>query len=260
MILWPHCLPQYLNMYPYGEAAGNMQLRSGMDAGPDKVRRRFTAASRPVQGEIIVTQAQFAFFKTWYNDVLLGGTLRFGWIEPWNDTALTNLLTNPGFDSATTGWTVSDCSLASISGGIHGNCLELTPTSTENAYAIQIPPLIVNNKYNVEAYIKKGTAIGAWCYVGIYRTDTSVWVKAENGTIPQDWTHVSFEFDAPVTDPRIMLGKIYDAEIPGTMLFDEVSVVDITTMPTEFRFTEPPSFSSAGGAFIKISMNLEIMP
>ena len=260
MILWPHVLPQQLLVEGYGEQLSNQLIRTEMDAGPAKVRRRFTAAPRPVSGSIIVSPAQLVFFRAWYYNVLLGGSLRFGWTDPFATDEITNLLSNGGFDSATTGWTVSDCSLASISGGIHGNCLELTPTSTENAYAIQIPPLIVNNKYNVEAYIKKGTAIGAWCYVGIYRTDTSVWVKAENGTIPQDWTHVSFEFDAPVTDPRIMLGKIYDAEIPGTMLFDEVSVVDITTMPTEFRFTEPPSFSSAGGAFIKISMNLEIMP
>lgn len=44
------------------------------------------------------------------------------------------------------------------------------------------------------------------------------------------------------------------------MLFDEVSLVDITTGIAEMRFTEPPSWNSPDGVNIKISMKLEILP
>lgn len=258
MILWPSVLPQYLRQSGYSEQLAAQVIRTQMDAGPAKARRRFTAAPRPVTGEIVVTADQLAFFRTWYDAVLLGGSMRFGWVEP-GSAAFTNLVTNGGFDSATTGWSTSDCSLASITGGQYGNCLELTPTATENAYAIQNPTLTVGNRYNVEAYIKEGSASGAVCYVGIYRTDTFVWVEEENCTIPQNWTHVSFEFVAPITDPRIMLGKIYDAGIPGTMLFDQVMLVDITTGIAEMRFVDPPVITPHGVEY-RISMKLEILP
>jgi len=53
-----------------------------MDAGPAKVRRRFTAGVTPVAGTMIMTAAQLATFETFFNTTLLGGTLRFSWTKP----------------------------------------------------------------------------------------------------------------------------------------------------------------------------------
>jgi hypothetical protein len=83
---WPATLPQTLIMDGYGEAPGENQLRSNMEVGPAKMRRRATSAARKVSGSLILTLAQLAYFKTFYNTTLLGGTLRFTWLDPTDST------------------------------------------------------------------------------------------------------------------------------------------------------------------------------
>jgi len=87
MVAWPASLPQKLMRAGFSEAPANTLLRTEMDAGPGKVRRRNTAGIRPVQGKITVTKAQLTTFKTFYNDTIQGGALRFNWDEPLDDTA-----------------------------------------------------------------------------------------------------------------------------------------------------------------------------
>lgn len=86
MATWPATLPQKLNRARYSESPAMTTIRTSMDAGPDKVRRRFTAGVRPVQGQILLTETQLDTFKTFYNTTLQGGALRFDWDEPLDDT------------------------------------------------------------------------------------------------------------------------------------------------------------------------------
>jgi hypothetical protein len=79
---WHIDLPQELLVDGYGESPADITIESNMDIGPAKVRRRFTAGVRPVSGYILLTSAQLATFKTFYNDTILGGSLRFNWTEP----------------------------------------------------------------------------------------------------------------------------------------------------------------------------------
>lgn len=260
MIIWPHVLPQYLNMDSYGESAGNMMLRSGMDAGPDKVRRRFTAAPRPLQGEIIVTQAQFTFFKYWYDNVLLGGTLRFGWIEPWDDTALTNIISNGGFDSDLTGWSENPAASTTAtiaSDGIFGNCTQIELASGDYAGIEQTISLSVGNEYSMSGYVKSGTS-GDVNFIFNLNENGVANVEQISGTSTDDWTYYHLSFTVDTTINQIYIYE--NTTVDGTIFFDEMSIVDITTGIVEMRFTEPPTFSAAGGAFIKISMALEILP
>ena len=259
MIIWPSCLPQYLNMDSYGEAAGDMQLRSGMDAGPDKVRRRFTAAVRPLQGEIIVTQEQFAFFKTWYNDTLLGGTLRFGWIEPWSDTIPTNLLSNPGFESNTASWSESGIggTFAVVDDGMFGNCLEMNQNTTVSyVTAEQLGiSITIGNTYSLSGYTKLGTKTTDTPRIGL---DNGGWLTSDDSTTAlDDWAFIDCDYLATVSTVNCFLQSATLEE--GTLLFDEIALVDISNI-TEMRFKEPPTYSAAGGAYIKISMSLEILP
>lgn len=51
---------------------GNV-LRTPMDQGPSKARRRFTAASRKISGRTdIMTNAEVDTFETWYDDTVKG--------------------------------------------------------------------------------------------------------------------------------------------------------------------------------------------
>lgn len=79
---WPASLPSALLVRGYSESLPDVTLRTQMDAGPAKVRRRFTAGVRPVSGRQVMTAAQVAALRTFYETTLLGGSLRFSWREP----------------------------------------------------------------------------------------------------------------------------------------------------------------------------------
>ena len=259
MILWPHVLPQQLLVEGYGEQLSNQLIRTEMDAGPAKVRRRFTAAPRPVNGSIIVTPAQLVFFRNWYYNVLLGGSLRFGWTDPFTGDELTNLVTNSGFDSATTGWTGTHCTISSVSGGVYGNCLALTidddPAHENWQEAQQYAALTVGNTYSLATYHKTGTLAAGKLVLLYYDSVGGLSVQT---TTESDWTLLQTDFVATAASQGISL-LIYN-EDHGTMLFDEVSLVDITAGIMEMRFIEPPTLSPIDPTAIRINMALEILP
>lgn len=58
-------------------------IRTPMDAGPVKTRRRFTAAPREISGETdLLTDAQVATFETFFTDDLEDGALSFEADDP----------------------------------------------------------------------------------------------------------------------------------------------------------------------------------
>jgi len=79
---WHVDLPTKLFVAGYGQSPPNITIKSEMDAGPAKVRRRFTAGVSPVSGTMIMAAAQLATFQTFFNTTLLGGSLRFSWTKP----------------------------------------------------------------------------------------------------------------------------------------------------------------------------------
>jgi len=79
---WPGALPQELLVNGYSQSFPDITIKSNVDAGPAKVRRRFTAGVEPISGTIIMTAAQLATFQTFFNTTLLGGSLRFSWTKP----------------------------------------------------------------------------------------------------------------------------------------------------------------------------------
>jgi len=79
---WDNSLPQIFFVSGYSQSFSNVTIKSDMDAGPAKIRRRFTAGVEPVSGTMIMTAAQLATFDTFYNSTLLGGSLRFSWTKP----------------------------------------------------------------------------------------------------------------------------------------------------------------------------------
>jgi len=82
MVTWPATLPQYLSTSGFQEKAEAQSIRSNMDAGPAKVRRRFTAKVIEIKGQIEIDSTQHATLETFYDTTLGGGTLTFDWIHP----------------------------------------------------------------------------------------------------------------------------------------------------------------------------------
>lgn len=259
MILWPHVLPQYLQQSGYSEQLANQMLRTQMDAGPAKARRRFTAAPRPLTGDIIVTAAQLIFFRAWYDSVLLGGTLRFGWVEPGSTTLLTNLLTNGGLDTVITGWSenpAGDTTASIVSGGMYGNCAQISRDGGTYQGVDQVISLTTAHIYSMGVYVFTGTSGDESFIVNINENGVANRHQL-TGTSLASWAHHHLSFTVTDTCNQFHIYKA--TATAGTMLFDEVSLVDITTGISEMRFTEPPVISAHGVEY-RISMKLEILP
>ena len=74
---WPDTLPQAFSQDGYQETLPNVTIRSEMDAGPAKSRRRFTCQVTPIKGQMVLTTAQKGYLKTFYNTTTAGGSLSF---------------------------------------------------------------------------------------------------------------------------------------------------------------------------------------
>lgn len=86
---WPAELPSMT--YPAAshnyarKASKDAALRTSMDAGPDKVRRRFTAVPHAVTFTKILTQAQLDIEQDFYHNVV-GVAGRFDHFDPVTQT------------------------------------------------------------------------------------------------------------------------------------------------------------------------------
>lgn len=83
MATWPVTLPQAPRISGISEEIADGTVRTEMDAGAAKVRRRFTAVPHIWRGvSFIMTTAQVETFETFYKTTLLNGSLEFEWTNP----------------------------------------------------------------------------------------------------------------------------------------------------------------------------------
>lgn len=79
MTAWPSDLPFFDMRQGFSQSGPqNAKLRTSMDAGPEKVRPRFTAAPKAINGQTgQLTEAQLADFEDFYATDLGMGSLSF---------------------------------------------------------------------------------------------------------------------------------------------------------------------------------------
>ncbi|NNG04360.1 MAG: hypothetical protein HKM95_09700 [Inquilinus sp.] len=82
MPVWPAALPQDVLIAGYSEEVPETTIRTQMDAGPAKVRRRFSAGVRKFAVTVALTRAQVQILDDFYLTDLQGGALRFDWTHP----------------------------------------------------------------------------------------------------------------------------------------------------------------------------------
>lgn len=96
MATWPNTLPAYPEGENYQEQAPNTLIRTSMDAGPPKVRQRYTAGVRNFTMTWMLTKAQVDTLDTFYVSTLAGGSLSFtGLNHPRKGTAATFRFVEP---------------------------------------------------------------------------------------------------------------------------------------------------------------------
>lgn len=78
MATWPDTLPQsFQGGGDYQETPANTVLRTTMDTGVTKLRRRQTRSESFVQGTMIFSPAQAVTFMTFFEETLRGGSIVF---------------------------------------------------------------------------------------------------------------------------------------------------------------------------------------
>lgn len=82
MIQWPEYLPQHVDKDGYSESPPDSRIRTPMDMGPAKIRRRFSAQVRPVHIMMKMTESQLDEFDTFYVDTTESGALSFEFPSP----------------------------------------------------------------------------------------------------------------------------------------------------------------------------------
>jgi len=82
MATWPTSLPDYPLIDGYAEKPQDQTIRTQMEAGPDKVRRRFTAGVREFSVKWTLTTAQVSTLDTFFHSTLDGGALQFDMTHP----------------------------------------------------------------------------------------------------------------------------------------------------------------------------------
>jgi len=79
---WPSTLQAKINESGFSRKKGDTLLRTEMEVGIAKVRRRYTKGINELRVSIWVTQSQFNDFETFYDTTLAGGVLSFNFVDP----------------------------------------------------------------------------------------------------------------------------------------------------------------------------------
>jgi len=152
-----------------------------------------------------------------------------GVLDKVDETLGSELVTNGGFDSATTSWTPTRSTIASIAGGQSGNCLEITWASGSTQYAAQGLGTVatVGKVYKITWQVKSGTS-GDEAYI-IRVWDGSDYVVSDERTSSSSWVEGTAFWLAATTTITVELWKNSSTE--ATMLFDTISVKETNGNP-----------------------------
>jgi len=142
------------------------------------------------------------------------------------ETLGSELITNGGFNTDTTGWTPTNATLASIVGGQSGNCLEITTPAPGFGRAFQDIVVVVGALHEGSGYHKSGTS-GAETH---QISEANSGFVLASGVSSAVWQLLSGYYNAATLPFRFENRK--DAGIAGTMLFDTDSVKRVTDPPS----------------------------
>jgi len=80
--VWPAGLTQRPSVGGYQERFAEIALRTQMEAGAAKVRRRFTAAPRQLEIAFRMTASQVVLLREFFEETCRGGATPYDWAHP----------------------------------------------------------------------------------------------------------------------------------------------------------------------------------
>lgn len=101
---WPDTLPQAWLNEGYQETLPDVMIRTQMDAGPAKVRRRFTCQVTPIKARLLLTTTEKGYLETFFNTTTAGGSLSFTF--PHDGADVLRFTKAPTFSKTGLAWAV----------------------------------------------------------------------------------------------------------------------------------------------------------
>ena len=95
MPAWPSDLPPRPLVEGFAETAPTLTVRSPMDVGPAKVRRRVTAGVTQLKCSFRLSTTQRASLLTFWQTTLAGGAFSYTWAHPISGAAITCRIVDP---------------------------------------------------------------------------------------------------------------------------------------------------------------------
>lgn len=99
-VAWPSTVPDDFQSSGYGYEAQSGVIRTNMDTGPAKVRRRFTAVTKNHKGSIVMTKTEFATWESWFEVSIAYGSLTFTMTNPLTGSSMTCRMVVPSSGKA----------------------------------------------------------------------------------------------------------------------------------------------------------------
>lgn len=103
MAAWPTTLPPELPEDGFSLTVADNLIRSNMDIGPPKVRRRTSSNITKVEGTLLLSNTELATFEAFYITTLSYGALQFDWVHPITNVACEMRFSTPPKYSAASG-------------------------------------------------------------------------------------------------------------------------------------------------------------
>jgi hypothetical protein len=133
-----------------------------------------------------------------------------------------DLVTNGGFDSDTSGWTPNACTIASVAGGQSGNCLEMTHQAGISYVQSDPIPLTAGKLYKLTFYAKNGTLTGKSVRASVHQSGETEHFTPDLVT-SGSWQSESSVFEA-INGGNYNIYLYGTVEESGTLLFDTVTL------------------------------------
>lgn len=103
MPVWPSSLPQAPLAESFRETVADNTLRTQMDQGPAKLRRRSTSAVGTIGGTFLLTRPETATLIEFYETALSGGVIPFSFYHPRHGAQVSCRFKTPPTLAATSG-------------------------------------------------------------------------------------------------------------------------------------------------------------
>lgn len=142
----------------------------------------------------------------------------------WQAATGSDLLDGSGSGEDTSGWSLVDCTNASVAGGVAGNCFSITRTGGTLQGIRRSIATVIGKMYKLTAYVKSGTSGNEAYALQVDEADGSN-VQSVAGTSSGSWVQATLYFTATDTTTRVMVKK--NTATAGTMLFDSIEVFEM---------------------------------